>query len=255
MSVVGMSKERQATGAEGRTLKNKSILVVEDEGDLAELICYNLEREGHRPRRVGGGDAALAEVRRKPPDLILLDRMLPGVSGDDVCAQLRRDAATASIPIIRLTAKGEESDQLVGFALGADDYIPKPFSMKVLIARVAAILRRGEPGTGEAALSIGPFVLDSTRHEVTVGGHVAPLTATEFRLLRALMAARGRVLDRTQLMTQALGPGVVVMDRTMDVHITRLRKKLVAAYPAGRAAAWIQTVRGVGYAFREPTAD
>ncbi len=243
--------------AEARSAKARSILVVEDEGDLAELICYNLEREGYRPRRVAGGDAALAEVRRQPPDLILLDRMLPGVSGDDVCAQLRRDSATASIPIIMLTAKGEEADQLVGFALGADDYIPKPFSIKVLVARVAAMLRRGDSTLGEpaASITIGPFVLDSSRYEVTVDGAVVSLTATEFRLLRALMSARGRVLDRSQLVERVLGSGVIVSDRTIDVHITALRKKVGTTPAAGRGAAWIQTIRGAGYAFREPTGE
>lgn len=251
-----VKKERPTMSAEPRpVLKNKSILVVEDEGDLAELICYNLEREGYSHRRVSGGDAALAEVRRRPPDLILLDRMLPGMSGDDVCSQIRREPATASIPVIMLTAKSEESDQLVGFAIGADDYIPKPFSMKVLLARVAAILRRGgETANGDSApVAAGPFSLDPARHEVKVENTPVQLTATEFRLLRALMLARGRVLDRAQLIEKVLGSGVVVTDRTIDVHITALRKKINAV--SSRGAVWIQTVRGAGYAFREPTAD
>jgi len=250
------TKERLMMTAEPRPiLKGKSILVVEDEADLADLICYNLEREGYSHRRVAGGDAALAEVRRRPPDLILLDRMLPGTSGDDVCSQLRRDPATATIPVIMLTAKGEESDQLVGFALGADDYIPKPFSMKVLLARVAAILRRGgETANGDsAAIVAGPFNLDPARHEVKVENQLIQLTATEFRLLRALMLARGRVLDRAQLIEKVLGSGVVVTDRTIDVHITALRKKITAVSAGG--ANWIQTVRGAGYTFREPTAE
>lgn len=243
--------------AEARpSVKAKSILVVEDETDLAELICYNLEREGYTPRRVAVGDGVLSEVRRKSPDLILLDRMLPGTPGDEVCQQLRRDPATAGIPIIMLTAKSEESDQLVGFALGADDYITKPFSMKVLLARVAAILRRGDTTNGDSApITMGPYHLDPGRHEIKVDGHDVPLTATEFRLLRALMLARGRVLDRSQLIERVLGSGVVVTDRTIDVHITALRKKLSATPQGSRAAAWVQTIRGAGYAFREPSAD
>lgn len=236
--------------------KAKSILVVEDEADLAEVICYNLEREGYVLRHAAVGDAALAELRKRKPDLILLDRMLPGVSGDDVAAQIRRDPETAGIPIIMLTAKSEESDQLVGFALGADDYITKPFSMKVLTARVGAILRRGDGGPTETdTLSEGPFVLDKSRHEIRVGGELVALTATEFRLLRSLMMARGRVLDRSQLIEKILGSGVVVTDRTIDVHVTALRRKLGTVSADSRAALWIQTIRGAGYAFRPPASE
>ncbi|MFO0974026.1 MAG: response regulator [Phycisphaerae bacterium] len=249
MAVMAMRGEsRSGTRA-------KSVLVIEDEADLAELICYHLEREGYAFRSASLGDAAIAEIRRRPPDLILLDRMLPGTSGDEVCKAVRRDPATAGIPIIMLTAKGEESEQLVGFALGADDYITKPFSMKVLMARVGAMLRRNEPAQADpGTLSAGPFVLNVARHQLTVDGSVVSLTATEFRLLRALMQARGRVLDRGQLIERALGSGVVVTDRTIDVHITALRKKIGSASPAGQAASWVATVRGAGYAFREPTA-
>jgi DNA-binding response OmpR family regulator len=230
-----------------------SILLVEDETDLAELICYNLRREGYECRHATAGDAAMAEVRRQQPDLILLDRMLPDRPGDEVASQIRRDPQTSSIPIIMLTAKSEETDQLVGFALGADDYITKPFSMKLLTARVSAILRRRREQAEEGnILTHGPIVLDRDRHEITVSGSPAHLTATEFRLLAALMSARGRVLDRTRLMDKILGPGTVVTDRTIDVHVTGLRKKLAAADPDAQAAGWVHTVRGVGYAFREP---
>lgn len=234
----------------------KVILVVEDEADLAELICYNLEREGYSSRRVEAGDAALAEIRNDPPDLILLDRMLPGMSGDDVLQEVRRDPATAGIPIIMLTAKADESDQLVGFALGADDYITKPYSIKVLLARVTAMLRRGDAVGGEGdVLREGPFVLDRERHELKIDGIPIPVTATEFRLLGTLMAASGRVLDRGTLIDRVLGQGAVVLDRTIDVHITSLRKKLVSADPNADHAAWIHTVRGVGYSFRPPGAE
>ncbi len=238
------------------TKSTKTVLVVEDEKDLAELICFNLQREGFATRHADGGDLALEEIRRDPPDIILLDRMLPGMSGDEVAQECRRDPATSAIPIIMLTAKAEESDELVGFALGADDYVTKPFSTKVLVARVAAMLRRGEaPVPDSEAMREGPFSIDWNRHELKVGDIPIGVTATEFRLLGALMAASGKVLDRGTLIDKVLGHGAVVLDRTIDVHITSLRKKLAQADPASDHAAWIQTIRGVGYSFRPPTAD
>lgn len=227
--------------------KSKSILIVEDEADLANLVRHHLEREGYSCRTAVDGRMALTEIRRSAPDLILLDRMLPGMTGDEVLSQIRHENRGGSIPVIMLTAKVEESDQLIGFALGADDYVSKPFSMKLLLARVAAHLRRTDAGELEPeVLSIGPIVLDMGRHEVTVDGRPAVLTATEFRMLRALMAANGRVLSRSQMIDTVLGTGVAVTDRTVDVHITAVRKKLL------HAGAWIQTIRGVGYAFRKP---
>ncbi len=229
---------------------NKSILLVEDEGDLADLLQYNLEREGYRCRAVHDGSSALQEIRRDPPHLVILDRMLPEQSGDEIIAQIRKEPRTASLPIIMLTAKAEESDELVGFALGADDYVTKPFSMKLLIARVSAVLRRTEGREFDSeVLSYGPIKLDSSRFEVTVSGTAVSLTAMEFRVLKALMGARGRVLRRSDLIDKVLGTSVAVTDRTIDVHITALRKKLNDASP------WIKTVRGVGYAFREPSSD
>jgi DNA-binding response OmpR family regulator len=234
----------------------KNILVVEDENDLAELICFNLQREGFATRRVDSGDKAIGEIRRDPPDLILLDRMLPVLSGDEVAQEVRRDPATSAIPIIMITAKVEESDQLVGFALGADDYVPKPFSPKVLVARVTAMLRRGEaPASDPEIMREGPFSLDWNRHELKVGGIAIAVTATEFRLLGTLMSGSGRVLDRGALIDKVLGQGAVVLDRTIDVHITSLRKKLASADPASDHASWIHTVRGVGYCFRPPTGE
>ena len=228
----------------------KTILIVEDEADLADILAFHLEREAYVCRRARDGEAALAEVRRSQPDLIVLDRMLPKVSGDEVIARLRRDPRTADIPVIMLTAKAEDADELVGFALGADDYVRKPFSVKLLLARVAALLRR-ERTTGDAreVLSGGPVVLDRGRHEVTVEGRPVTLTATEFRILAALVGAGGRVLDRGGLIDAALGQNVAVTDRTMDVHIAALRKKL------GSAAKCVQTVRGVGYTFRVPAEE
>jgi two-component system phosphate regulon response regulator PhoB len=226
---------------------SKSVLVVEDETDLAELLRYNLVREGYVCKCVSDGRSALTEALRSSPDLILLDRMLPGMSGDELIAQLKREPRTAGIPTVMLTAKAEESDVLVGFALGADDYVTKPFSMKILLAKISAVLRRMEtPEASDETFSAGGIQLDVDRHELTVDGRHVSATATEFRILRALMAARGRVLSRARLIEAALGTGVAVTDRTIDVHITALRKKL------GDAAGWVQTVRGVGYTFREP---
>ena len=228
----------------------RTILVVEDENDLADLICMNLEREGYVCRCAPDGGSALAEVRQHRPDLVVLDRMLPGRSGDDVAAHLKRDPVTAGLPILMLTAKAEETDQLVGFALGADDYVVKPFSMKVLLARVGAILKRAYPGEAPTAvLSAGPIVVDEGRREVTVDRRAVVLTTMEFGILKALISAGGRVLSREQVIDAVLGRGVAVTDRTIDVHIASLRKKV------GRAAPWIQTVRGVGYAYREPATE
>jgi DNA-binding response OmpR family regulator len=225
----------------------KNILVVEDETDLAELIVFNLRREGYTCNQVGDGVSALQEIQRKPPSLVVLDRMLPGMSGDEVLAELKRTPKTASIPTIMLTAKADETDELVGFALGADDYISKPFNMKRLIARIGAVMRRIEAVDRKGdVVAAGPITLDDGRLEVTVEGSPVSLTATEFKMLRALMSARGRVLDREQLIDNVLGPTVAVTDRTIDVHIASLRKKL------GSAAAWIQTIRGAGYTFRPP---
>ncbi len=224
-----------------------SVLIVEDEVDLADVIAYHLEREGYTCRRVEDGERAIAEAYRQPPDLIILDRMLPNVSGDEVATRLKRDSRTAGIPIIILTAKAEDEDELVGFALGADDYVRKPFSVKLLLARVGAVLRRHRAsGSQRDVLTAGHVVLDHGRHEVLVNGQSLDLTATEFRILAALMSARGRVLTREQLIDTAVGHGAAVTNRAMDVHIASLRKKL------GAASECVHTIRGVGYAFRLP---
>lgn len=229
---------------------HSSILIVEDEGDLADLLTYHLEREGYVCRRSDNGERALAEAYRHPPDLIILDRMLPALSGDEVATRLKRDTRTAGIPVIMLTAKVEDEDELVGFALGVDDYIRKPFSMKLLLARAAAVLRRHKVGATERdVLTAGAIILDHGRHEVQVEGRPVELTATEFRILSTLMAARGRVLSREQLIDSAVGQGAAVTNRAMDVHIAALRKKL------GEAAMCVHTVRGVGYAFRLPEGE
>jgi two-component system phosphate regulon response regulator PhoB len=221
----------------------RQILVVEDEKDLSELLVYNLKRAGHQVTAVMSGRAALAAVASRVPDLIILDVMLPELSGTEVASRLRSNPQTAGVPIIMVTAKGEEVDQIVGLTVGADDYITKPFSMKVLMARVEAVLRRAQRGPSPEAqmLSLGGVQLNPDTHEAFVDGEGVKLTLTEFRLLAALIQASGRVLNRAALMSKAMGPGVTVTERTIDVHVTSIRKKL------GGRAGIIKTVRGVGY--------
>ncbi len=234
--------------ASGKRGGKKRILVVDDEKDLVDLISYNLNRNGYDVITADDGASALELASKEQPDLVVLDLMLPGVDGMEVAKQLRADPETASIPIIMLTAKSEEVDGVVGLAIGADDYITKPFSMKILLARLNTVLRRqdGSSGAPEATvLRCGNLVIDTSRHEVRVGAEPIKLTLTEFKLLSALLSARGRVLSRDQLMTKAMGSGVFVTDRAIDVHVTAIRKKL------GGASAMIHTVRGVGYRLRE----
>lgn len=224
-------------------MARKRIVIVEDERDMAELVGMRLEREMYDVEIIGDGREALDRIRGAPPDLVILDLMLPGMPGTEVAAEMRHDPRTADVPIIMLTARSEQSDVVVGLQLGADDYITKPFGMSVLVARVQAVLRRSRrpidrPGK---LLVVGPVRIDFERHSVEVDGRDVALTATEFRLLVAIFSARGRVLARNQLIDQALGMDAVVTDRTIDVHVTGLRRKL------GRARKYIRTVRGVGY--------
>lgn len=222
-----------------------NIIIIEDEADLANVIRYQLEQAGYRCRLAFDGQTGLAEAGRKPPDLLILDRMLPRLSGDEVATRLRGDPRTAGVPVIMLTAKAEDEDELVGFSLGVDDYIRKPFTFKLLLARVAAVLRRGRTRDGATdVLSAGPVEMDRGRHEVSAGGRSVGLTATEFRILEALIRARGRVLSRAQLLDAASSEGAAATDRAVDVHIASVRRKL------GAYADLIHTVRGVGYAFR-----
>lgn len=226
-----------------------TVLVVDDERDLVEMISLNLERNGFSPITAFTGTSALEMARKHRPSLILLDLMLPGVEGTEVARRLRADAATEQIPIIMLTARTEEMDMVVGLAMGADDYVTKPFSMKVLIARVKAVLRRQGRGPAEpdeeGILKAGPLTIDVNKHEVDVDGRPVRLTLTEFKLLRALVEAQGRVLNRDRLMDKAMGEDVFVTDRAIDVHITAIRKKL------GDASWLVHTVRGVGYRLQE----
>lgn len=220
----------------------RHILVVEDERDLAELLLYNLNRAGYSVTVASTGRQGLEAVSMRTPDLILLDIMLPELSGTEVAGRIRANPATSHVPIIMLTAKSSEVDQVVGLTVGADDYVPKPFSMKVLLARVEAVLRRTNRGSSEPRLlSMAGVQLNLETHEAMVDGEPMKLTLTEFRLLSALLQANGRVLSRSSLMGRAMGPGVTVTERTIDVHVTAIRKKL------NQHAGIIKTVRGVGY--------
>ncbi len=219
--------------------RKRSIVVIEDERDLADMLVFNLDRAGYHAEAAYDGRSGFDRVVADPPDLLVLDLMLPELSGTEVAARLRRTPATASIPIVMLTAKVEESDQIGGLAAGADDYITKPFSIKVLLARIEALLRRAAPSTAD--LRLGPIRINPESHEVVCDGQPVHLTLTEFKILSSLIAARGKVLTRQSLMTRAMGPGITVTERTIDVHVTAIRKKL------GEGGGLIRTVRGVGY--------
>jgi len=224
------------------------VLVVEDEADILEVIQYNLSREGFRVSGVRDGAEAVEAVRRQNPDLVLLDLMLPGLDGLEVCRRLKADPVTRGIPIVMVTAKGEESDIVLGLGLGADDYVAKPFSPRELLARVKAVLRRGPVKEGREAgerVERGPLVVDSARHEARVAGEVLTLTATEMRLLHFLASHPGRVFTRDHLLSRVIGEHAIVIDRNIDVHIGALRRKL------GPQRHMIETIRGVGYRFLE----
>lgn len=237
-------------------LRQNHILVVEDDADLAEVLRHNLVREGYSVALSADGLTALAQVRQQSPDLIVLDRMLPHLSGDQVVKALRREPKFSAIPIIIVSAKSDEVDELVGFSLGVDDYVTKPFSIKSLLARIAAVLRRRIMFEGSPeSIVVEPFFLDLRRHELTVHGANVALTATELRILRSLMAGRGAVLSRGDLIDDAIGRGAAITDRTIDVHILSIRKKIRQIAPQTQEERWIQTIRGVGYSFRRPPTE
>jgi DNA-binding response OmpR family regulator len=225
----------------------KHIVVVEDEADLAELLAYNLRREGYETDVCRDGNSGLRRILETLPDLAILDIMLPQMNGLQIARQLRTNPKTAHTPILMLTAKAEEADEVAGLQIGADDYVTKPFSMKVLMARVETIFRRTrttEPGTLDT-VELGGVRADLSTHEVYVRGEGIKLTLTEFRILVALMRGRGKVLSRADLMYTAMGPDVLVTTRTIDVHVAAIRKKL------RMCGAKIRTIRGVGYLFDE----
>lgn len=222
---------------------NPTVLIVEDEPSLVALLRYNLEKSGYRVEEAVDGQEAMLKVQEERPDLVLLDWMLPQMSGLEVCRQIRRNPATRNIPIIMLTARGEEGDRVRGLDAGADDYIPKPFSPSELLARMRAVLRRIRPALAEEMLTCGDIVMDIAAHKVTRQGREIRLGPTEFRLLRYFMEHPGRVLSRDQLLDGVWGRDVYVEQRTVDVHIRRLRKALNADSDDDP----IRTVRSAGY--------
>jgi two-component system, OmpR family, alkaline phosphatase synthesis response regulator PhoP len=227
-------------------MAREKILVVDDEEDILELVRYNLSKERYRVSIALSGEIALQKAREERPDLILLDLMLPGLDGLTVCRELKRDPLTSSTPIVMLTAKGEEADIVVGLELGADDYIVKPFSPRVLQARIKAVLRRGDHDDAEDALiNIHDLSIHPARHEVLLEGVPITLTTTEFRILHFLARRPGWVFSRDKIINAVKGEDYAVTDRSVDVQIVGLRKKL------GPAGECIQTVRGVGYKFKE----
>lgn len=229
-------------------MAKEKILVVEDDDDIRELMKYNLEKEGYRVSTVSTGELAIKRAKSDTPDLILLDLMLPGVDGLAVCKDLRSDPITRKIPIAMLTAKGEEVDVITGLEVGADDYITKPFSPRVLLARVRAMLRRGKGEAGDEPVKLikrGEITIDSARHQVTLKGKPVELTHTEFGLLRFLAERPGIVFTRYQIVDAVHGADYPVTDRSVDVQIVGLRKKL------GNQSDCIETIRGVGYRFSE----
>lgn len=225
----------------------EKILVVDDEEDILELVKYNLEKEGFRVHCVDSGEAALTHVREDSPDVIVLDLMLPGVGGLDVCRELKTRPETALIPIIMLSARSEDADIVAGLELGADDYVTKPFSPRVLLARIRSVLRRRLPPEPDRPdiLKIHGITIDPSRHEVLVDEEVKSLSASEFRILHLLARRPGRVYSRGQIISAIRGDDYPVTDRSVDVAIAGLRKKL------GEAGQVIETVRGVGYRFRD----
>jgi len=224
----------------------KSILVIDDEKDIQKLLQYNLEKEGYQVSSAKTGEEGLELAKTKKPDCLILDLMLPGVDGLEVCKLLRAGKDTRHIPILMLTAKSSEVDQVVGLELGASDYITKPFSVKVLLARLKNIFRNSQGKKEEASfLKAGDIILDKERQSVTVKGRPVSLTRLEFRILAFLMENPGRVFSREKLLNGAWGGEVFVVDRTVDVHVKSIRKKL------GKFRDVIETVRGSGYRFVE----
>ena len=229
------------------------VLVVEDEPDIAALIAYQLTREGFRVETIGNGTEALVAIDKEAPDLVVLDRMLPGLSGDEVIQRLRDDPETLSIPVLMLTAKREQEDRIEGLELGADDYLTKPFSPRELVLRVQAVLRRAQDAgtaSGGRVLRAGPLRMDLASHRVLLEGRELILTPTEFRLLESLMERGGRTQSRKQLLERGWsyesGISDRIQTRTVDMHVRRLRSKL------GRVGEWIETVRGFGYRLMIP---
>jgi two-component system phosphate regulon response regulator PhoB len=240
-----MAAAASSSSGPATTAARKRILIIEDERDLTDVLTYNLQREGYETILAHDGQEGLRKAQMLLPDLILLDLMLPALSGQEVLRELRSGERTRDIPVIILTAKAEETDQVVGFSLGADDYVTKPFSVKVLQQRIKALHRRldggGDPSDVIEHLDVR---IDRVRHRAFVAGRELDLTPTEFRLLECMLRQPGRAFTRHQLMDAAIGEGAIVLERTIDVHVKTLRRKL-------DDPDLIETVRGVGYRFRE----
>jgi two-component system phosphate regulon response regulator PhoB len=237
--------DREAPPEEPKMAKER-ILVIEDEADIGELIQYNLAREGYWVSVIVDGEEGFDRVLSESPDLVILDLMLPGTDGLELCRRFKEDPVTRPIPIIMVTAKSEEADVIVGLGVGADDYVPKPFSPRELVARVRAVLRRGKlrpDVSGRDRIVRNGLTVDAVRHQVTVDGRDVPFTATEFRLLHVLASHPGRAFTREQLLSRVIGEAAAVTDRNIDVHVRTIRKKL------GNLRNHIETVRGVGYRF------
>jgi len=229
-------------------MSQKRIVVVEDEPDILEVLSYNLKREGFSVTTAMDGNKGLSLIQKELPDLVVLDLMLPGMDGLELCRQLRANERTQYLLIIMVTAKSEESDLVLGLGIGADDYIAKPFSPRELVARVKAVMRRSASGgkiNKSDKISINGLTIDVTKHTVTLGQKSIQLTATEFRLLYRLARYPGRVFSREQLLDQSVGNDAIVVDRNIDVHIRAIRKKI------GDDQEYIETIRGVGYRFKE----
>ena len=229
-------------------MSKRKILVVDDEADIREMICYNLEREGFHVLTAADGESALKFCQTDEPDLIILDVMLPGIDGQQVCYKLKADEQMKHIPVIMLTAKSEETDEIVGLKVGADDYVRKPFSLRVLLARIDNLLRRQMQrsiNTGsQQIIKRDHLIIDTARHEVRVSDKEVKLTRVEFNILMFLAKRPGWVFSRQQIIDEAIGEDVYITERTIDVHIAGLRKKL------GHSSTLIETVHGVGYKFR-----
>lgn len=224
----------------------RTVLIIDDEPDLIRLIDYNLTKSDYVVLTAKNGEAGLTLARRHAPDLIILDIMMPGLDGFDVCKKLRQDPMTAHVPILMLTAKAEEGDRVLGLEIGADDYMTKPFNLRELLARVKALLRRSDAVLEPPeVVRAGKITIDVGRHQVTAAGKPVELTKTEFNILKSLAERPGRVMSRDDLISLARGEDVSVVDRTVDVHVASLRKKL------GRHGELIETVRGVGYRLKE----
>ena len=224
-------------------MANETLLIVEDEADIRELLRYNLEREGYKIRECRSAEEAKSSLARAVPDLILLDLMLPGTDGYAFCRAVRADERTAKVPVVMVTARDEDADVVAGLEVGADDYVTKPFSARILSARVRSLLRRAavEPDDGKDILTRGPIEIDRTHHSVTIEGKPLVLTLSEFKTLDLFMKRPGVVFSRYQIVDAVHGPDYPVTDRSVDVQIVGLRRKL------GQLGEWIETVRGVGY--------